>query len=200
MFSDFLKYKAFVIRKSNNPDKLAALQSLLDKLGISYGITNNAAKKLTGFNYQTNSISSFATNSGDMIVSVHQPRGTMAAVLFEPRTALSDSMTYDITTWSLPYVYGLEAYATETKIVPQIMEKTVPQSNTAQLGKPYALVAPYESFEDVKFLAACLDKGIHVRSSLGAFNIEGNRFNRGTLIITRADNKHKDNYVDVVRS
>ncbi|GIS52983.1 hypothetical protein Ct9H90mP29_00250 [bacterium] len=36
--------------------------------------------------------------------------------LFEPKTHVSDSLTYDITAWSLPYIYGLEAFATEATL------------------------------------------------------------------------------------
>ena len=193
------KYKSFIIKKSNNTDKLVALQELLDKQGITYGIASENTKKISGFNYQTNVESDFTVETGDMLISVYQPRGVMARVLFEPKTVLSDSLTYDITAWSLPYVYGLEAYATETRLTPKAIQKMEGQSNAVQLKQPYALVAAYESFEDVKFLAALLDKGVHVRSSLGPMTVEGRRYKRGALIISRADNKHKKNYVDVVR-
>jgi hypothetical protein len=195
-----VKFKSFIISKTNNPDKLAALQNLLDKQGISYGIATASAKKITGFSYQTNSSISFSVESGDMLVSAYQPRGALASVLFEPKTALADSMTYDITAWSLPYVYGLEAYATETKLIPKALAGPAQATPATQLKKPYALVARYESFADVKFLAALLDQGIKVRSAMGSFTIEGKQYARGSMIIARADNKHKANYIALARN
>ena len=35
----------------------------------------------------------------------------MVKVLFEPDAKLSNPLTYDITSWSLPYAYGLETVA-----------------------------------------------------------------------------------------
>ncbi|GIR21924.1 MAG: hypothetical protein CM15mP36_11310 [Flavobacteriales bacterium] len=37
-------------------------------------------------------------------------------MLFERNTKLSDSITYDITAWSLPFVYGLNGFSTENKV------------------------------------------------------------------------------------
>ena len=45
-------------------------------------------------------------------LSTNQIKGKMAHVLLEPKTKLNDSLTYDITAWSLPYAYGLKASAT----------------------------------------------------------------------------------------
>ena len=40
----------------------------------------------------------------------------MVQVLLEPQTKLNDSLTYDITAWSLPYAYGLKAIATKEEV------------------------------------------------------------------------------------
>jgi hypothetical protein len=45
-----------------------------------------------------------------------QQRGTLVNVLFEPVTELSDSVTYDITAWALPYAYGLQAIASKAAV------------------------------------------------------------------------------------
>ena len=46
-----------------------------------------------------------------IIVRTDQPKGKMVKTLFEPDTKLSNPLTYDITSWSLPYAYGLETVA-----------------------------------------------------------------------------------------
>ena len=45
-----------------------------------------------------------------------QAKGLLTQILLEPGPELVDSNTYDITAWSLPYAFGLEAYATEEKL------------------------------------------------------------------------------------
>ena len=46
----------------------------------------------------------------DIVISTQQDLGVLANVLFEPKTHVSDSLTYDITAWSLPYIYGLRGF------------------------------------------------------------------------------------------
>jgi len=41
----------------------------------------------------------------------------MIKALFEPDGKLSDSLTYDITAWSIPHAYGLDAIAS-TSLIP----------------------------------------------------------------------------------
>ena len=40
----------------------------------------------------------------------------MVKALLEPEAKLLDSVTYDITAWSLAFAYGLKGFATETAI------------------------------------------------------------------------------------
>ena len=49
-------------------------------------------------------------------IHTKQSKGKMVKVLFEPNAKLSDSLTYDITAWSLPYAYGFKAIASKTKV------------------------------------------------------------------------------------
>ena len=53
---------------------------------------------------------------GDLVISAYQPKGLFAQVLLEPEPTLVDSLTYDITAWSLIHAYGLEGYAIEQRI------------------------------------------------------------------------------------
>ena len=66
------------------------------------------------FKNQKNTNLSFRKNS--LVIPTNQVKGKMVQVLFEPKTKLSDSLTYDITAWSLVYAYGLKAIATKENI------------------------------------------------------------------------------------
>ena len=55
----------------------------------------------------------YELKSNDLIV-VDQLKGPMVKVLFKLPRPLSDSLTHDITAWSLPYAYGINAIASET--------------------------------------------------------------------------------------
>jgi hypothetical protein len=48
--------------------------------------------------------------AGTYRVRARQPRGRLATTLLQPRTRLDAEYSYDISAWSLPYAYGVEAY------------------------------------------------------------------------------------------
>ena len=47
--------------------------------------------------------------AGTYLVRARQPRGRLATTLLQPRTRLLAEFSYDISAWSLPYAYGVEA-------------------------------------------------------------------------------------------
>lgn len=183
------KYKAFVIKGDNHPDKLSALTKWLDSMGITYG-TGAAAKPLKGFNYQTQATESFSLNSSDIVVSNYQPRGVLASVLFEPSTFLVDSNTYDITAWGVPYAKGLQAFAVSERVNPGTGKYAAPAAEVTSANRPYAYVARWSSLEDAKFLAQLLKNKVKVRYAETPFSIGGQSYERGSLIITRRGNEH----------
>ena len=183
------QYKSFVLSHKNEPRSLAALTELLDRNQIRYQ-TVRAKQMLRGFSYTEQKRQNITIEEGDLLISAYQPMSVLAQVLFEPAPALKDSLTYDITAWALPYAYGLEAAAFEQKITGR-PGYTLPgiYSNITRVEQPYAYLLPWNDFSDAQFLGALLQAGIKVRIAGGAFSIEGNKQEAGTLVITQADNR-----------
>ncbi|UTA69684.1 M14 metallopeptidase family protein [Emticicia sp. 21SJ11W-3] len=180
-------YKSFVMKSKGSEAKVKALTGLLDKLNITYGYAGKETSA-TGVNYQNLKEESFKVEANDLIVSTYQPKGTFVKILFEPKTMLEDSLTYDITAWGMPYAYGLKAFATKEKLSAGNSQPNYSIPELAVGGKPYAYVATYNSFEDVKFLTQILSKGIKVRFNENAFETGGRKFDIGSVIITRTNN------------
>lgn len=176
------KYKSFIV--GGNADNLSSLRNLLDGHKIIYSFGNGASVK--GYNYSTNSSGSIKASENHLIISTNQLKGTLVNVLFEPKTKLVDSLTYDISAWSLPYAYGLDAVASET-LISGTTEKPVTITNEL-VKDAYAYLADWNSMKDAKFLSVLLQKGIRVRCSEKAFVLNGKNYERGTLIIARGDN------------
>lgn len=176
------RYKSYVV--GGNQGNLNALKKLLDAHKINYNYGNGAT--VTGFDYTTNKTGSLKASADHIVISTNQLKGTLVNVLFEPKTALSDSLTYDITAWSLPYAYGLEAIASEKSIV-GIAKKTIAIKNTVT-ADAYAYLANWNSFQDARFLSSLLQKGYKVRMAENPFTLNTINYNRGTLIITKGDN------------
>ena len=176
------EHAAYVVRNIGQEDKVRVLANHLDLLGITYGFATTASAG-DGFAYQLGSTDRVSIESGDLVVPAAQPKGVLANVLFEPEAELEDSLSYDITAWALPYVYGLEAYAMEDEVTwtptAAISEpKTLP-------SRPVAYLAEWKSFEDARFLAALMRKGVKVRYAEVPFKINNKSYDEGTLIMTR---------------
>ena len=180
------QYKSYVI-KADNSDRLKNLASMLTKNGIVFGY--GSSKNANGFNYFTGKTEGFEIDKSDMVISAYQPKSILVKVLFEPQTFISDSVTYDITAWALPYAYGLKAYASKQVLKP-ISSNLNSESNPIQTAKnAVAYVANWGSVADVGFLTRLLKNNIKVRYSEMPFEAAGKKFNSGSLIITQAGNE-----------
>ncbi|WP_190808284.1 M14 family zinc carboxypeptidase [Flagellimonas sp. S3867] len=186
------KYKSYVL--NGNSDKMDALKALLNKHKIKFGSPSKGSAK--GFNYATGSNGSAAISDNSLVVSTNQTKGTLVKVLFEPNAKLSDSLTYDITAWSLPYAYGLDAIASTSQINAQPDNKSVSQANHGDIRQDaYAYMSEWKSMKNARFLAELLTAGIRVRNTHYPFTLDGKSYQRGSLIITKADNKHKNDFI-----
>lgn len=181
------KYKSYVI-KPDNSKRLQDMFGLLDKHKVRYGVAREGGT-YRGYNYRTGSTDRVRVEEGDYIVSAYQPKSTLARIFFEPDPELTDSLTYDITAWSLPYAYGLEAYALEERVegTPTTFEEISTVNDYD--GTPYAYLADWNSQADVRFLAQLIKKGVKIRYSTTPFVIDGRSYDRGSLVITRKGNK-----------
>ncbi|WOD42448.1 M14 family metallopeptidase [Hwangdonia lutea] len=187
-----LTYKSYVLQ--GHPDKIESLKNLLDKHEVSYGIAQGG--KVSGYHYNTSSLGQINTTSKDLVVSTNQPKGKMVKVLFEPNTKLSDSMTYDITAWSLPYAYGLNAVASKN-LVQSIPGKQVKVNNTlSKTATGY--IAKWNHLKDAEFLADLLKQNIKVRFTEKPFKTVGETFNSGSLIMVRGDNEKATDFDNAI--
>lgn len=191
------KYKSYIIKSSNPIGKLKRLTQLLDKNGIEYGRTETTSST-RAYDYQSGKTKSVSIGAEDLIISAYQPLSVLTQVLFDPAVRVEDSLTYDVTAWSLPYAYGLETYAT-TQAMDIIPGYTLPTALNQEKRSPqYAYLAKWESVEDVKFLASLLQKGIKVRFASMPFTIEKESYDAGTLVITRADNRKNPSFDQIL--
>ena len=186
--SDF-SYKSYALNGS--PDKIEALKTLLDRNQIKYSSGNSG--RVSGFNYKSGENGNLNTTSNSLIVSTNQPKSKMVKVLFEPKAKLADSLTYDITAWSLPYAYGLEAVASNKLINGSNSSSPATVTNTSDAsGAGY--ITKWNSMQDARFLSALLKEKIRVRFSEVAFENGSQKFAPGSLIITKSDNQNMANF------
>jgi hypothetical protein len=104
---------------------------------------------------------------------------------------LSDSLTYDITAWALPYVYGVNCYGIKENII-GITDNVVADYPAVQTNQ-YAYVIEYTSFNDGKLLASLLKNNFKVRFAEKEFSFSGKKHAKGTLVILKNENADKIN-------
>ena len=184
-------FKSFVINGSNT-NKLKGLIDLLKKNDIQFGYAKQG-QLVKGFHYFNNKEESISANSNDLIVSTCQSKGALVRVLFEPLSKLKDSVTYDITAWSLPYAYGLDCYGVKEKLPMETpAEKSSLQIPASEINNPsFAYLIEYASFNDGKLLAALLSMGVKVRVAESDFSLDGRKYKKGTLVVMRKGNENK---------
>lgn len=207
-FADYFKnsaknppgdYKTFVIPSSNNADKIARLCRFLDKHKIRYGTVDKASGKLQGYHYAKGQTQSFSIGANDLVISAYQPKAVLTQVLFEPNPFLVDSLTYDITAWSLPHAYGLDAYALKQQIKINKTFTPTPFRATRYPANAYAYLANWQSLDDTRFLGSLLQHKIKVRFSDKSFTMDGKSYAPGTLVMTRADNRKNEQFDKIVQ-
>lgn len=184
------EYKTYVMT-SKDENKIKAVIKLLDQNGIAHGTVTN--KNFRGLNYFTGKDDAFADEGYHVAVSAYQPRAAMAKVLLEPKTVVTDSNTYDITAWSVPYAYGVKGYAVKEKLELSNAVKLIGVLNEAKSA--YGVLIPYQSFNAAKALAYMLKNGIKVRFAEKPFTYNGRNFDRGTLIVLKTSNPSNWNAV-----
>ncbi len=187
-------YKSFVITEAN-PQKVRAVTQLLDKQKIRYGQLA-ANRKLTGFNYTTSTNGTIAAPKGSLVIATNQPKAVLVSVLFEPQTQLEDSLTYDITAWSLPYSMDVPALATTTEV--PAAPWSPPAFTPNKTENAYALAWEGKSWQSVAMAAKLQQLGVKVRVADEPFTTKSSSFERGSFLVLKADNKKNNEYQEQV--
>jgi hypothetical protein len=101
-------FKTYVIKAGRN-ENIRSFSNWLDRQGFSYGIAGKAMSA-RGTELTTSAEQSLKIDNDDLLISAYQPKSNLLRILFDPKPALEDSVTYDVTSWGLAYIFGLKAY------------------------------------------------------------------------------------------
>ncbi|MGY4383432.1 hypothetical protein ACVWYN_000451 [Pedobacter sp. UYP24] len=179
-------FKTYVV-KAQNIGRVKRMAALMDRNGIEYSFGFD--KALKGYSYESKRTESFKVDRNDLIVNLSQPKAVLANVLFEPQTSITDSNTYDITAWALPYAYGLKAYAIKESMKGNF--KTLAEKNDVaeSMNKPYAWILPWNSIDDAQALIALQQTNIKVRIAEEGFAAGDRTYHPGSLLVYRTENE-----------
>ncbi|MGM0581536.1 MAG: M14 family metallopeptidase [Bacteroidota bacterium] len=181
-------FKTYVIKwDEDKKHDIKALLNFLEDQKIEVGQIGKQ-QNLSGYSYFKRQQSSFRSTEKDLVISAYQAKSTLIQALFDPKPNYSDSLTYDITAWAIPYAYGLETYGLKNKINPEPIDESK-SSIEGKLPSAYAYAVKWNSFNSAQFLAEALKKNIKVRIAYKDLKFKNEQFNKGSLIITQNNNE-----------
>ena len=179
------EFKAYILRNDTFGDRLERLRGFLDRNGIKWDLV--AGGTYTGVDYETGRTTTFRTEPGDIVINANQPKSNLLRVLFERQSHISDSVTYDITAWSAPFAYGVQAYGLNAYAAIQTggvqHEADAVDGDTA-----YAYAVRWTGMGSMRWLSQLLQKGLKIRYAERPFQSGGASFDRGTLLIMATGN------------
>lgn len=179
------QYKTYVIRyRAQDAERIKSFCQLLDRNGIRYG---SGSGNIKGINYHTGREESISIGERDIVLSNAQPRAAMLQVLMEPEPRLTDSLTYDITAWALPYAFGLHAYASKQATSMQAAKAADTVRN--QPGDLYGYVIRWRGMSSARAVTSLLKQGLRLRVAEAAFTANGHEFAAGSVIVLKNGNE-----------
>ena len=150
--------------------------------------------------YRLGRISKKVFSKGTYIVTTRQPKHLLINTIMARNLEIEDSVMYDMSTWSAPLAYNLNAYSTmgtfsvETKPVSQEVNfEGLVINNEAQ----YAYVIDWSQRNAPQALAQLWARGYNVRSAFEPFIIGDKTFTSGSLIVLLGRNLHHKNKIDL---
>ncbi len=172
------EYNTFVLKYRNEDEqRFQSIRKLMDLNKIEYGTSSGT---ISGYDYHSGKESKYTIDDKDLIIKTQQSRSTLIKVLFEPKSMLFDSITYDITAWSLPYVYGINAIASY-QVLPVIPGKN--DDSKKMLPESYGYALPWNGGVSTKVFTQLLNKKVKLRYCEQPFVSDGITFDRGTILI-----------------
>ena len=184
------KYKSYVFKSSA---KVVSLQTLLDRNGINYEFASTEGSS-QGYHYQSGKDQSFKIEKGDLILDAKQLKSTLIQVLMQPEPKLEDSLTYDITSWALPYAYGIDTYAMTKSSNVKTSDKLMKMKAVKDCNNAYAYVFHWDNIDAARELAQIQNNGYRTRLASKDTQFDDLLIMKGDIIITRGDNKSMPNF------
>ena len=181
------------------------IQCLLDQ-GIEVRRAGVAFTVASATDIYDKKLSSLSLPAGTYVVSTDQTQGALAkaALELDPRLKyeflqkerreiekFEGTKMYDVSTWSLPLAYALDAYST-TSATPvnteRVTEVTLSPGRLVEPGAQFGFAIDMVGEKTDRALAALFQEDVVVYCSEKAFTLEGHSFSPGALVIRKRGN------------
>ena len=177
--------KAVLIEEGEDPNRTADLIDVLLQHGIEiHRLTGDATIRNVN-RYFTTDIQHRRFQEGTYIVNFNQPRSRLAKTLLEPHADLPDTFFFDITAWSLPAAYNVEAFTARsfvTEQTDQITEAVRPRGMVHGEAS-YAYLISWKQDKAAAVVWEILKKDYKAHFAVRSFTQQGRSFPPGSIIL-----------------
>ncbi|MCI5043392.1 MAG: M14 family metallopeptidase, partial [Aquisalinus sp.] len=142
---------------------------------------------------------------GAFIVDLAQPQGRLARTLLSQQTSLADEFIaeqesrrdrglnhelYDVTAWSLPLMFGLEADQCNRAAISgaTVVSADDPIMSIGNVGAEFGYIIPWTDSGQARLVIAALQEGLKGKTTDEPFNYNGKTYPSGSAIFTIAAN------------
>ncbi len=207
------KMKRIVIDPSKDLVKAAELVEVLLRMKIEVSLSNSAFSSSRAHAYDKDStVTTRKCNSGCFVIDLNQPQKRLIKALLEPDTPQDEAFVreelakfkrnemrgkstgreeyrfYDITAWSLPLAFGLDAFWTEdtgTISATPVTQQTLTRLKTGNVSgrAQIAYIIPYDTDGAGAMAIRLLQDGHRVSVATKKLTAGGRTFSRGSFVI-----------------
>ncbi len=188
-------FSAYVVKRGTTSE---SFKKLLERNGIEYEISGKN-QSTTGYSYFEQKNQSFQIERGDLYITAAQPKAVLLQVLMEEEPILADSVTYDITSWSIPFAYGLETYGLKSKLNIQV-DKMLIEDTVAELENPYGIYFRWsDNMESKRILGRLMkEEKFIIKRVEKEIELEGFQLAPGDIVLLTGDQKDKESFENAV--
>jgi len=186
-----------VISAANDPQLLAKVWLLCESHGIRvHRIADDATIENLRSYRDGEEVDEVELGAGAWVINAAQPMGRLVRVLFERQTEVTHIETYDITGWSLPISFGLEAWYSDEPLEVEaapLEEWRAPEGELTgdDEGEVVALIVDSAHFRFPQVLGLLGAHELDARIAGEAFEVDGRAFSPGSLIVHLVHNEAK---------
>jgi len=200
--------RVFAITPTRNAARLASLVDLLHLEGFEAFTLESEIAIDAGVDRFGHDASGVTLPAGTILIPNRQPEGRLLAAMFEFDPKMGEeflkterreilrsggSRLYDITAWSIPLLYDLDAYQIAMEHLPAsarpiAVEERAPHGLVNEQG---AIAFVIDGASDSAPIAAArlMEENVHARVAQSAFRLDGGDYARGSVVVTNADNR-----------
>ena len=201
--SNTVETAAYVFPDDEGDGYLYDVIEILRHHGIEVQRTTEATRLDNVLDYRTGDRADRRVDAGAYVVPTDQPRHLFVNTLLQRQVTFQDSVMYDMSTWSAPLAYNLEAYSTRETLgvaTESVDAAPTPESGVENPDARYAFVVAWDQRHAPRALAALWEADYRVRAAREPFDTGSRSFGAGSLIVLLGRNPdHDDPAADMQR-